>query len=243
MKSHTNPAESPGDPPQIQADGVRSFFRACGITRTLLPASLFVLSVTGLIGLAPTETTMGHAQRVLYIHVSVAWLSLLGFIVVAAAGLMYLIRRDLWWDRWAQATAELGWLCACMTLMTGSLWAHSAWGTWWTWDPRLVTSFILWALYGAYLITRGNLDDPHGRARIAAVLAVFSSIDVPLVIMATRWFRALHPVAPRMEPSMRLVLMCTVVGVGVFTTLLVVCRRNQLQVENTLGELARQMDL
>ncbi len=242
MKRDAIPGESLNEPARDEAEGARSFLCAGGIARSLLLASLFVLPVTAVIGLAPTEATMGHAQRVLYVHVSVAWLTLIGFIVVAAAGLIYLLRRDLGWDRWAQAVAELGWLCACLTLTTGSLWAHSAWGTWWTWDPRLVTSFILWALDGGYLVTRGNLDDPHGRATAAAVLAIFGALDVPLVIMATRWFRALHPVAPKMEPSMRLVLIFTVAGVSVFTTLLVVCRRNQLQLEDVLGELERELE-
>ncbi len=226
-------------PAQGSDEGLSSLHRPPGIARTLFLTSAIVIPIAAVIGLAPTEATMGHAQRVLYVHVSVAWLSLVGFIVVAATGLLYLLRRDLWWDRWAQAAAELGWLCACLTLTTGSLWAHSAWGTWWTWDPRLITSFILWALYGGNLVSRRNLDDPHCRARVAAVLAIVGVLDVPLVIMATRWFRAIHPVSPTMEPSMRLVLLLTVAGFTALTTFLVVCRRNQLHLEHLLGELER----
>ena len=229
------PDHSPRDPDERTG----SFPCLRGMTRPLLLASLTVIPIASVIGLAPTEATMGHSQRVLYVHVSVAWLSLIGFIVVAVSGLLYLLRRDLRWDQWAQASAELGWLCACLTLVTGSLWAHAAWGTWWTWDPRLVTSFILWALYGGYLVSRGNLDDPHSRARVAAVLAIVGVLDVPLVIMATRWFRAIHPVSPKMEPSMRLALMLTVAGFTALTALLVVCRRDQLQLESVLGELER----
>ncbi len=209
---------------------------------TLL-ASVIVLPVVAAIGLAPTEATMGHAQRILYVHVAVAWLALIGFLIVAAAGLLYLLHRDLRWDRWAQATAELGWLCACLTLVTGSCWADSAWGTWWTWDPRLMTSFILWALYGGYLILRGHIDDAHGRARLAAVLAIVGVLDVPLVVMATRWFRALHPVAPPMEPSMRLALLLTIAGLTAFTALLVVCRRHQLHTADQLSALEHAADL
>jgi heme exporter protein C len=204
---------------------------------TLLLAAVIVCPIAAAIGLAPTEATMGHPQRVLYVHVSVAWLALAGFLVVAGTGLLYLLRRDLGWDRWAQATAEVGWLCSCLTLMTGSLWAHAAWGTWWTWDPRLMTSFILWALYGGYLILRGNVDDPHARARVAAVLALVGVLDVPLVIMATRWFRAIHPVAPTMEPAMRLALLMTLAGLTAFTALLVAIRRGQLEIESRLGDL------
>jgi heme exporter protein C len=182
---------------------------------------------------------MGDAQRVLYVHVPVAWLALIDFVVVAASGLLYLLRRDLRYDRWACAAAEVGWLCSCLTLVTGSLWAHAAWGTWWTWDPRLASAFILWSLYGGYLLTRRRLDDPHARARVAAVLAIVGVLDVPLVVMATRWFRAIHPTAPTLEPSMRLTLGLTFAGLAVFTSLLVVCRRSQLRVENLLETLDR----
>jgi heme exporter protein C len=217
--------------------------RWSGRARTaLVAAAVVVLPLASIIGLAPTEETMGHAQRVLYVHVSVAWLALVGFVAVAGAGLLYLLRRDLWWDRWAQAVAEIGWLCSCLTLVTGSLWAHAAWGTWWTWDPRLVTSFILWVLYGGYLVTRGGLEEDHGRARVAGVLAVVGALDVPLVVMATRWFRAIHPVSPTLEPSMRLVLLLTVTGFTAFTCVLVVCRRSQLQLESLLGEMERTLD-
>ena len=229
-------------PPRRHEVRVGSSPRWLGTARTVIVASAVVLPLATIIGLAPTEETMGHAQRVLYVHVSVAWLALVGFIVVAAAGGLYLLRRDLWWDRWAQAVAEIGWLCSCLTLVTGSLWAHSAWGTWWTWDPRLVTSFILWALYGGYLMTRGGLEDPHSRARVAGVLAVVGALDVPLVVMATRWFRAIHPVSPTLEPSMRLVLLLTIAGFTTFTCVLVVCRRSQLHVESLLGEVERTLD-
>ena len=57
---------------------------------------------------------------------------------VCSAG--YLIRRTLAWDHWVQAVGEAGWLCSTLTLATGSIWAHEAWGTWWEWDPRLTTA-------------------------------------------------------------------------------------------------------
>jgi heme exporter protein C len=210
------------------------------MVKPLVATSALIVPIAAAIALAATESTMGHAQRVLYVHVSVAWLALGGFIVVAGTGLLYLLRRNLAWDRWARAAAEVGWLCSSLTLVTGSLWAHSAWGTWWTWDPRLVTSFILWSLYGSYLFLRGSLDDPHRRARIAAVLAVVGLLDVPLVVMATRWFRAIHPVAPTLEPSMRVALLLSLAGFSTFAILLVVCRRSQLELEEAIAVLDRR---
>jgi heme exporter protein C len=158
---------------------------------------------------------------------------------MAACGVAYLARRNLRWDHAYQAAAELGWLSCGLTLATGSLWAHEAWGTWWVWDPRLTTSFILWLIYSGILLVRAGLDDAHQRARVGAILGVLGVVDIPLVVMATRWFRGLHPVAPRMEPVMRITLLITVVA---FTTLFVwlaACRRRQLQLSHSLDTLRR----
>ena len=192
--------------------------------------------------LAPTEQTMGDAQRVMYVHIAVAWLALLGFVAMAACGLGYLLSRKLCWDQWSQAVCEVGWLCSTLTLVTGSLWAHAAWGTWWTWDPRLVTSFILWAFYSGNLILRSGLEDTYQRARLGAVLAIIGFADVPLVVMATRWFRGIHPVSPEMEPSMRYALLASVVGLTAVMAILLVRRRTQLQLELRVAELQMLAD-
>ena len=196
---------------------------------------MVVAALAAALVLAPTESTMGPAQRIVYVHVAVAWLSLANFVVVAAAGAMYLLRRNLAWDQWSQAAAELGWLAATLTLVTGSLWARAAWNVWWTWDPRLMTAFVLWAIYSAYLLLRGSVEEAYLRARLAAVLAILGLLDVPLVVMATRWFRGIHPVSPKMEPSMRLVLLATVVGFSALFALLLARRRTQLQAEAFLA--------
>ena len=75
-----------------------------------LAAGAGAVALAAVFFVAPTERTMGDAQRIVYLHVAVAWLGLVGFCVMAAAGAMYLLRRDLAWDHWAQAAAELGWL-------------------------------------------------------------------------------------------------------------------------------------
>ena len=206
----------------------------------ILSSSLVGVLLAGAIvamSLAPTETTMGMSQRVLYVHVAVAWLGLAGFVVVAVCGSLYLLSRNLRWDQWSQATCEVGWLCSSLTLVTGSLWAQAAWGTWWTWDPRLISSFILWAFFCGNLILRAGLADPHRRARLAAVLSIIGVADVPLVVMATRWFRGIHPVSPTMDPTMWYVLMASAGGMTAIMTLLVVRRATQLRQERRLAEL------
>jgi heme exporter protein C len=202
-----------------------------------VPASLVVTSLLFIFLLAPTEETMGGIQRIMYVHVSVAWLGLLGLVITAAAGSLFLIRRDLAWDHWSQASAELGWLACTLTLVTGSLWASEAWGTWWTWDPRLTTAFVLWLVYSGYLIVRSSQEDPHRRARVAAVVAIIGVLDVPLVVLATRWFRGIHPVAPQMEPVMRAVLLFSAVSFLAFFGLLMVVRRRQIRLESAITAL------
>jgi heme exporter protein C len=206
-------------------------------------AGSLAAAVLAIFVFAPTEQSMGQVQRVLYLHVSVAWAGLAGFVVMAGAGALYLIRRDLGWDHWAAATAEVGWLCSTLTLVTGSLWARAAWNTWWTWDPRLSATAVVWAVYCAYLILRSGLEDPHHRARAGAVVGLIGLVDLPMVAMATRWFRGIHPPSPEMEPAMRLTLL---LSAGAFTglfALLVCCRRGQLQIQEMLVRLEEDSEL
>lgn len=209
---------------------------------TVLVAALLAAAILAIFLVAPTEATMGDAQRIVYVHVAVAWGGLAGFLVMGAAGAMYLLRRNLAYDHWAQAAAELGWLCASLTLATGSLWAHAAWHTWWTWDPRLTTSFVLWAAYAACLMVRGSLEDRHRRARLGAVLAIVGLLDVPLVVMATRWFRGIHPASPGMEPLMRVVLWISVLSFTALFALLLFRRCAQLDLECLAGAIEQEIE-
>ena len=199
-------------------------------------SALLTASITA-VAWAPREQTMGDAQRVLYIHVAVAWLGLLAFIVMALAGVMYLVKREITWDHYSQSAGELGWLCCTLTLITGSLWAHAAWGTWWTWDPRLLTSFIMWALFCGYLLVRESIVDVQQRARLAAVVAILGLLDVPLVIMATRWFRGIHPVSPQMDPKMRAVMILTIVAFTAFVATLFYNRTTQIRLQHEVDAL------
>ena len=188
---------------------------------------------------APREITMGDVQRIVYLHVAVAWCGLAGCVAMGLAAAAYLARRNPAWDHWSQAAGELGWLCSTLTLMTGSLWAHEAWNTWWTWEPRLTASLVLWIVFAGYFLVRGSIEDPQRRARLSAVLAILAMADIPLVIMATRWFRGIHPVTPEMDPRMRLVLLTTVVGFTALFVLLTVLRKGQLELAASVAALER----
>lgn len=151
--------------------------------------------------------------------------------------LCYLLTRRPAWEHWSCAAAETGWLAATLTLITGSLWARAAWNAWWTWEPRLTTVFLLWALYSAGLLIRATASEAHQGARLAAVLAVVALADLPLIFLAARWFRGMHPVAPAMPPVMRAAMGLAAAGFGLVLVLVLLHRWAQLAVGHRLDVL------
>lgn len=213
-----------------------------GNVKSLMLALATLAAFAAAWALPPTESTMGVAQRIMYLHVPLAWISLLACPVMAALGVAYLLRRELHCDRWAAAVAELSWIACTLALITGSLWARAAWGTWWTWDPRLTTTFILWAVYCGILLLRRSLADRQRRAQAAAILAIVGTLDVPLIVMATRWFRGMHPVTPTMEPAMRAALLLSAGAFLLLFSMLLRYRGLQLLAEEHVAGLAAGLE-
>jgi heme exporter protein C len=207
-----------------------------------LIAFLLSIALVLIFTYAPTEATMGSVQRILYLHVSVAWCGFAGSLGMGACGAVYLSRHRLAWDHWAQSAGEVGWLCVTLTLITGSLWARQAWGVWWTWEPRLTSLLVLWMILAGIFLVRAGIDDPFRRARVGALLSILGVVDLPLVLLATRWFRGVHPVAPRMDPRMQFVLFIAVAGFAAFFIWLTLLRRAQLAIAERIAALEARLD-
>ena len=143
---------------------------------------------------APTERTMGDMQRVFYFHVSSAWVGFFAFFVTLIASIVYLLKGTRRWDIVALSSVEVGLTFMTMAIISGSIWAKVAWNVWWTWDPRLTTSTILWLIYVSYLMLRNAIDDEARRARFAAVYGIVGFVSVPITFIAIRWWRTIHPV-------------------------------------------------
>ena len=143
---------------------------------------------------APLERVMGEVQRVFYFHVATAWVGMLGFIVAAGVAVVYLRTQDLKWDVVGQAAVEISLIFFFVAIVLGSIWARPAWGTWWTWEPRLTTAAILEMVYLAYLLLRQGIEDPERRARFGAVYTLLGGLSVPLTWISIRLFRTIHPV-------------------------------------------------
>ncbi len=143
---------------------------------------------------APLEKVMGEVQRVFYFHVATAWVGMLGFLVAAVVAAIYLRTQDLKWDVVGLAAVEISLIFFLIAIVLGSIWARPAWGTWWTWEPRLTTAAILEMIYLAYLLLRQGLEDPERRARFGAVYTLLGGLSVPLTFISIRIFRTIHPV-------------------------------------------------
>jgi heme exporter protein C len=105
---------------------------------------------------------------------------------------VYLIRRNTKADIVALVSAEVGVVFCTVVLVTGPIWARPVWGIWWTWDLRLTLTLVLWLIYVSYLMLR-RFSSSGQTPLMAAVLAVFGALDVPLVYFSIWYFRTQHP--------------------------------------------------
>lgn len=179
------------------------------MTQTLgLLAGVAVFIALGLVFLwVPAERVMGDVQRIFYFHVASAWNAFLAFLVVFVGSVAFLRSGSHRWDTLAYCSAEIGVVFTTITLITGPIWARPIWNTWWSWDPRLTTTLILWFIYLAYLVIRSSAEGSQQQSRLAAVFGIIGFVDVPIVFMSTRWWRSIHPTLIQtdkmnMEPSM-----------------------------------------
>ena len=165
----------------------RGFTILAIVTGLLLSFALYEALVV-----APTERTMGDVQRIFYYHVPSAWTAFLLFLINFVASVVYLIRRNAKADILALVSAEVGVVFCTVVLITGPIWARPVWGIWWTWDLRLTLTLVLWLIYVSYLVLR-RFSTSSQTPLIAAVLAVFGALDVPLVYFSIWFFRTQHP--------------------------------------------------
>jgi heme exporter protein C len=161
---------------------------------------LTILSVVLLLGAlgmvfiyAPLESVMNYVQKIFYFHISNAWVGMLGFIAAAAAGIIYLVKKDPKWDLVELSAVEISLVFFFIAIVSGSIWARPSWGTWWTWDSRLTTAAILEMIYLAYLLLRQGIEDPERRARFSAVYTLMGSISIPLTFISIRIWQTIHP--------------------------------------------------
>ena len=214
-------------------------------TLAIITAAMMVADLYLIFMVAPTDSVLGHVQRVFYFHVPIAIMSFVAFLVVFLGSLGYLVRRTPKWDAVAHASAEVGVVFVTLALLTGIIWARPVWNTWWTWEPRLTTTLILWLIYVAYLMVRSYAPTQSKGAVYAAAVGIIGFIDVPIVYYSVVWWRSIHPspvVGPfaqsdALETSMSLILLFSLITFLFFFAYMVVERIELHRAEEALGKI------
>jgi len=199
------------------------FFR---LAKTMIPwfaiPGILLIAYGSFAGLfiAPPDALQGDSFRIIYVHVPSAYLSMMGYMIMAVAGGIGLIWRMKLAHAVAAATAPLGAAFTFLALVTGSIWGKPTWGTWWEWgDPRLTSELILLFLYFGYMALRSAIDDTAKADKACAVIALVGVVNVVIVHYSVEWWSSLHQGqtllrkgGPAMDPALLYPLLAMILG-------------------------------
>jgi heme exporter protein C len=207
-----------------------------------LTACAFVGEILYVFLKVPIEARMGIVQKIFYFHVPAAYAMYLGAAACFAGSVGYLANPREELDAMARAGAEAAVVFGTMVLVSGPLWAAKAWGTLWTWDPRLTTELLSVLIYVAYLVLRGFAGDGEGERRFSAALGVLGAANLPIIHFSVQKWGGQHPTVISggggglQHPAMKLAL-----GMGflAFTLLAVLLIWARARVELAQSRLRR----
>ncbi len=189
-RSPTESSDEPADPRSSLEERIGGIRVPGGILMALLGV-VYAYSVIS----SPADSVQGVAGKILFVHPPLAYGAYLGFIITGVAGIAYLWkgREDL--DRLAISSAEVGVIFCTLMLVTGPIWARASWGKWWSWDPRLTVTLLLWFVYLAYLLLRSFSGTGARTARFASIYGVVGIVLIPLNYYIIDIFdkRSMHP--------------------------------------------------
>ncbi len=189
---------------------------------------------------APLEAEQGFLQKIFYIHVPLAIISLCGFVVGGLFAIAHLRTRDTRWDLRSYVVIHMSLIFALATLITGSIWAKGSWGHWWVWsEPTLVSFLIVFLLYATYQPLRFAIEDPERQARYASVFAITAGAFVPLNFLAVRLSSEyLHPRVLGSTSNLPGPMALTfLVALGAWTLLFVTLCKYELTAKHTRFQL------
>ncbi len=211
----------------------------------LLTGGFMLAALIMIFFVVPNEKVQGVTQRIFYFHVHLAWMAFGGFGFVAIASAWYLKTGSPRADQLALANAEVGLLFTTLVLVTGAIWARPIWGVWWTWDPRLTMSVVLWAVYAAYIMLRRLGRGDEMITRYAAVLGIVGVLNIPILVLAIRLWRGVHPAvvisedpeAGLKDPTMIWTLIIAGIAMALLFTWLVSLRARFAAIDDELETL------
>jgi heme exporter protein C len=192
---------------------------------------------------APLDASQGFVQKIFYLHVPLAIVSLLGFIFGGLLAIGYLRTGDRSWDMRSYVAIHLGLIFGVAGLISGSIWAKASWGHWWVWnEPTLVSFLIVLLLFATYQPLRFSIEDPERQARYASVFAIVAGAFVPLNYLAVQLATVyVHPrvltlTSANLPPSMGLTFAVSLLG---FALLYVTMWKYEMASKNARGQVRR----
>lgn len=189
------------------------FYRLAG---QLLPWCFVLASLLAVWGLyiglwlAPTDAQQGEAYRIIFVHVPVAWMSMVVYLAMAGWAGVGLVFNSRLASMMACALAPTGALMTFLALWTGALWGKPTWGAWWVWDARLTSELVLLFLYIGFMSLHAAIDDPRRADRAAGLLALVGVVNVPIIYFSVKWWNTLHQgasVSLTKSPSMASIML------------------------------------
>ena len=170
--------------------------------------SLFILvmivmisNLISIIFFTPMVPDQEWAQKIFYLHVPIAWSGFLAYFFVMISGIAYLISRNLKYDRFGHAAAEVGTIFTGLVLLTGPIWATPIWGKPWIWEPRLITTLVLFVIYAGYFILRNVGIYRQRVALISAMIGIIAFLDIPIIFASVTFWAAEIQSHPQVEMS------------------------------------------
>jgi heme exporter protein C len=185
---------------------------------------------------APDDYQQGATVKIMFVHVPSAWLAMFGWGVMSVAALGTLVWRHPLADVAGKAAAPVGAAFTLVCLVTGSLWGRPMWGTYWVWDARLTSVFILFLMYLGVIALWRTIDEPSRAARAAAILTLVGAINLPIIKFSVDWWNTLHQPAsvlrlggPAIHPALLTSLLAMAFAFALlFVTLHLAVMRNEI---------------
>ncbi len=214
------------------------FYRLAG---QLLPWCFVLASLLAVWGLyiglwlAPTDAQQGEAYRIIFVHVPVAWMSMVVYLAMAGWAGVGLVFNSRLASMMACALAPTGALMTFLALWTGALWGKPTWGAWWVWDARLTSELILFFLYIGFIALTSAIQDPRRADRAGALVAIVGAVNVPIIYFSVKWWNTLHQGAsvsltraPSMAQTMLWGMLLMALACWVYTLAIVLYRTRSL---------------
>ena len=180
----------------------------------------------------PIDATQGNSYRIIFIHVSSAWMSMLIYVLMAVFSAFALATNNRMCSIFAAAMAPTGAFMCFLALFSGAVWGRPTWGAYWVWDARLTSELILLFLYLGFLALQSSIADIKRADKACALIALVGVVNVPIIYFSVRWWNTLHQGSTRMQqsidPAMRSPLRWSIFGFLLLSATLTLMRMRNL---------------